>query len=238
MVFPITAGSAPKLRRHRRSLRTTTGRRVRSSPGRRVRPRMGLGETCENCLGTTLRPTTKSGTPLPVSVNGVSRPASRDSARCGLALHKSVDGATLRDAIRAEAASATRFGAEKSAECVVRAGKRRCKYAAPLKANPASNVRIADAETRRRRFSLLTTVSRLLSASYTQNPRTPKSLRTTWQSKYQLYFDVSYCIARGYLCYSRETNADLTDSGILDVQNRTVPRIGRRDWEMRDRGLT
>src|SRR5271156_4215822 len=137
-----------------------------------------------------------------------------------------------------EAASATRFGAEKSAECVVRAGKRRCKYAAPLKANPASNVRIADAETRRRRFSLLTTVSRLLSASYTQNPPTPESLRTTWQSKYQLHFDVSYCIARGYLCYSRETNADLTDSGILDVQNRTVPRIGRRDWEMRDRGLT
>src|SRR5580658_8464808 len=162
MVFPITAGSAPKLRRHSRSLRTTTGRRVRSSPGRKVRPRIGLGETCENCLGTTLRPTTKSGTPLPVSVNGVSRPARSDSARCGLALHNRVDGAILRDAIRAEAASATRFGVAKSAEFAVRAGKTRWRYAAPLNANPASNVRIADAETWRRRIDLLTIVCRLL----------------------------------------------------------------------------
>ena len=174
MAFPITPGSAAKLRRHRRSLSTTTDRRVCSSPGRKVRPKMGLVERCENCLGTTLKPTTRSGVPLPVSVNGVSRPAVSDSARCGLALQSKVDGVMLREAIRAEAARATKLGVEKSADCAERAGKTRCNAAAPLKANPARRVRIAETETRRRRLTFPAACCRPLIASNTQSPRTPE----------------------------------------------------------------
>ncbi len=102
-------------------------------------------------------------------------------------LHKTLERAMLRDAMRAEAASATRLGVAKSAEGAGARGKDAMNKRGTVDERiPPARVRIAEAETPALTLRLcLLNSARAEYWAHTHTPGHPNHWRVIWQSRCQ-----------------------------------------------------